>query len=40
MKNPFEEQAKYHKNEAEKWSVYSKIAFILLIISIFIFGMC
>lgn len=35
FRNPFEEQAQYHKKEAQKWSTASKIVGVIFIIVLF-----
>lgn len=40
MRNPFEEQAQFHKKEAQKWSKTSKIVGIVFIIILFILYSC
>ncbi len=41
MRNPFEEQANYHKKEAIKWSNRSKIAGVILVIVVYLcFTIC
>lgn len=40
MKNPFKEQAEYHKKEAKKWSTISKVVGIILFILILLSMSC
>ena len=40
FRNPFEEQAQYHKGEMQKWSRTSKIVGMIFIILLFLLCIC